>query len=97
MAKEFKILKFSIEPFTSKLIAQFDANREYFLIANSATSLNEFYVMFFPFEQTGLFAIPDGSFAIYQGGFYEPTKIPSNAISVYNQSGVNTLKGFILY
>lgn len=97
MAVEFKILKFQVEPFTLKQIMQFNSNREYFLIANSVLSLNELYVLFYPFEQANMQSVPDGAFAIYQGGYYEPTKVPANAISVYNLSGVNTINGFILY
>lgn len=97
MAVEFKILRFQVEPLVCKQVMQFDSDRSYFLISNSATSLNEFYVLFYAYEQNNLSVVPDGAFAIYQGGYYEPTKTPANAISVYNLSAVNTLKGFILW
>lgn len=97
MAYEFKLLKFQIEPLASKIILQYDGNRQYLLISNSITSLNEFYIMFYPYEQANIPSVPDGAFAIYQGGYYEPNKIPSNVVSVCNINAVNTLNGFILF
>ena len=96
MAYQFKIVRFNVAPKQAVNVIPFDENRRYFLIANSVTSLNEFYILYYNFEQTNLTSIPQDSFAIYQGGYYEPNVVPSNAISVYNNNAINTLSGFVL-
>ena len=94
-SKMFNITRFSLAPRQALNVLPQDPNRKYFFIANSATSLNEMYILYYQLEQTGLLVTPQDAFAIYQGGYYEPNMIPQNAISIYNNNAVNTITGFI--
>ena len=86
MAIPLRTTKITIPPNTAQTVSVFNDNRKYLLIGCSTISSTDIYVVLYNLNENNITVPKSDALNLSQGGYYEPTIIPSNEISIINIS-----------